>query len=612
MTLINLLQKLVEAQLSFQEMRPGHADYGAIRCPLHHALHTRTAELALPMVYLGKERNDAVLIARGLALADWLVTQHNEDGSWNETPDDWTGTTVFQLMALAALVDLGRSLLTPRQKQAYEQAIHKAAAWVSRSISFRRVTTNYVASGAAGLALAHLVTGEARWQREARRLARLAANRINREGLVEGEGANRRLLWKIVITPRGIDIGYGLEMTLASLALYSRLVDDQTVEERLLASIQAHLPFVFPDGSLDNSLGSRGYKWTIYGCKTAHGAQMALAYGATQGVPGAKQALADTVDYLGRSLKDGLLTDGPQLPSGSALPCLYPSVTRACNLAFTLAYLTTPERRHSLLPQQEANPVTVIRSLNSLLIRTPPWTATVSGYDNGTRFGAGHAGKTFRVPAGGSVTRLYHRDWGNIQAATQFDYFPAEPLHLPPATEKTACFTPRIVLHDDKGPATSVHARGVILHWQTEGAALRIRAEGRFFAETLARPLTSTFVIEYLFKPDRLLKEYSITLDSPWQGLEIIEPLILPQGGHCRWHQGRLLLREGGKGLDISPEPPSAPWQIHRQPEEIDYPLPALAGVLMRCSWLSPGCGTYRARLGFQVVSGHDETGEGH
>jgi len=54
---------------------------------------------------------------------------------------------------------------------------------------------------------------------------------INWEGMVAGEGRGKRILKKIYIKPKGIDIGYGLEMTLASLSLYLELGGDKKVEQ---------------------------------------------------------------------------------------------------------------------------------------------------------------------------------------------------------------------------------------------------------------------------------------------------------------------------------------------------------------------------------------------
>ena len=117
-----------------------------------------------------------------MRLADWLVGRQNTDGSWDESPGTWKGTTVFQLIALGALLDTAGSLVPSRRADSYAQAVRKASDWVCEHITFRRVSTNYVASGASGLALAHKLFPERRYERRAKGLARLAAGRINRGG----------------------------------------------------------------------------------------------------------------------------------------------------------------------------------------------------------------------------------------------------------------------------------------------------------------------------------------------------------------------------------------------------------------------------------------------
>jgi len=65
-------------------------------------------------------------------------------------------------------------------------------------------------------------------------------------------------------------------MSLGALALYAILSGDTKVKLGVIKSLKTHLNFMYPDGSIDNSWGSRSYKWTMYGSKTAHGSQMAL------------------------------------------------------------------------------------------------------------------------------------------------------------------------------------------------------------------------------------------------------------------------------------------------------------------------------------------------
>ena len=63
-------------------------------------------------------------------------------------------------------------------------------------------------------------------------------------------------------------------MSVGAAAVYALQTKDGKLLADILASAKAHLRFIYPDGSLDNSWGSRSYKWTLLDGKTVHGAGM--------------------------------------------------------------------------------------------------------------------------------------------------------------------------------------------------------------------------------------------------------------------------------------------------------------------------------------------------
>jgi hypothetical protein len=599
--MLALLEDLLGGLSRYLEMNDRTGEKSSIFCPYHRDHHTRGGEAAFSFVYLGSVNGQSVTTERGLALADWLLTRQNQDGSWDESPGPWKGTTVFQLMALAGVVDVcGPDFLRERYAL-YEMAIEKAADWVARYINMRRVTTNYVASGAAGLALVNKIFPGRGWNKGAMRLARLAAGRINREGLIEGEGRGRRILKKIYIKPRGIDIGYGLEMTLSSLALYLQLIEDDEVNSVFHRALQAHIFFVYPDGSLDNSLGSRGYKWTIYGSKTTHGSQMSLAYGALRD-PQMKRALKVTTECLRGYVKNGLLRNGPYLDSNTNTYCLYPTIMRACNLAFALKYFPETEIAQDLIPADKALWVKKFSSLNSLVVKRKPWMATISGYDNLTRYPTPKGHSTFYVPGGGSLTYLFHDDWGPVQAATQLEYQQLELLHVPKMTRETQSLTPRIVLRSESGMTNSAYTRKTKISYTQDQEITVVQIWGRFFSsEGKGEELKSHYRIEYIFSPDKLAKNYHITLHCSYSSMEIVEPILLQGETKYQVMEECLVFARKGKKLFLTAGSPFGCLSTLIIAKQISYPLPSLKGLPVICKWDKPDPGEYVASMDIEV-----------
>lgn len=566
-----------------------HGNAGALWCAGHTDAHTRGGEAAFPMLYWGLLHGDAAWVARALKLAHWLMAQQNPDGSWDETPETWDGTTVFQLLALSAMVDTGRNAISQAQFPAFEKSIGRAADWVCAHIHLRSVTTNYVAGGAAALALSAKVLPCAKWKRAAKKMARQAAGRINAEGLVVGEGKGRRILKKIYIKPKGIDMGYGLEMTLGALGLYVAFAGQRDLIPLLDTAIRAHLDFIYPDGSLDNSVGSRGYKWTLYGSKTSHGSQMALGFAAPR-IPAAARALERTVDHLCGYLVRGLLGDGPHVDGEQGVSCLYPTIMRACNLALTLAYfdlarIESDSVKSASVPLHKPSPVKQWKSLNSGVVHKGPWHATISGYDERTPLHQPGGGppRYFTVPGGGSITYLFHEGWGPVQAATPLAYEPVE-MHVPETAAPPESFTPRLIIHTASTTASSAMFPKPRLAFTDGETEIMVESRGGFRALDGGGLVRSTCHLQYMWTRDRLTKTYGVVLAEPCGAVKIIEPVVLPEGVQYTWDPTGLRLCNGTHCLTVRFAAADGLWE--RMPIVEAYcPLPSLRAVLLgfRC-----------------------------
>jgi len=423
---------------------------------------------------------------------------------------------------------------------------------------------------------------------------------INWEGMVAGEGRGKRILKKIYIKPKGIDIGYGLEMTLASLSLYLELVGDKKVEAVFNKALKAHLHFIYPNGSLDNSIGSRGYKWTLYGSKTTHGSQMALAYGAARD-PYLKRVLKLTVKFLNKFVVNGLLTYGYEVEPSCLNICLYPTAIKACNLAFALNYFSEKGLSGERLSTDKTEYVKPFRSLNSIIVRKKSWMATISGCGNSDRYPGTDGLNNFYVPGGGAVTCLYHNKWGLIQAATQLDYQVPELLHVPHVDANIKSLTPRICIHQGNYLFDNVHSRKVTIKHTAKENRIKILAKGSFVcgSDKTLRP-AAKYSITYFISPDSFKKRYHVELKESFESLEIIEPILLIPDVHIVKNEQKLCLKRISSYLIIDTCSKNL-WMVNGKSEKYWCPLPSVRGIPIIFKLQNPGKIEIEASITFRV-----------
>ncbi|MCV4684683.1 hypothetical protein OFB94_33925, partial [Escherichia coli] len=70
--------------------------------------------------------------------------------------------------------------------------------------------------------------------------------------------------------------------------------------------------FILPDGGVDNTIGTRNYKWTYWGSRTSDSFLPALErMGALEGNPAFSEVKYHYYDLLRECTFDGLLYGGP-------------------------------------------------------------------------------------------------------------------------------------------------------------------------------------------------------------------------------------------------------------------------------------------------------------
>ena len=141
-----VLLRLVKPLLSLQVTDQNNPDCGALRCTRCNVLHTRAAEAMYPFFIAWKiTHNDSFLTASRQA-AHWLMQQQQPNGSWKETPEEWTGTTTDQLLMMLLTYEGLSGKLSRQEQQAWTASMRRAADYLYGTMSPEFASINYVAT----------------------------------------------------------------------------------------------------------------------------------------------------------------------------------------------------------------------------------------------------------------------------------------------------------------------------------------------------------------------------------------------------------------------------------------------------------------------------------
>jgi hypothetical protein len=94
------LSVLNAALVSLQNNDSSDTDYGALWCSHCNLYHTRAAEAVYPFAYEFAVSGNIEYKKAAIRLGNWLIRQQFPDGSWKETPEEWTGTSTDQLLMM--------------------------------------------------------------------------------------------------------------------------------------------------------------------------------------------------------------------------------------------------------------------------------------------------------------------------------------------------------------------------------------------------------------------------------------------------------------------------------------------------------------------------------
>jgi hypothetical protein len=403
--------------------------------------------------------------------------------------------------------------------------------------------------------------GKASWLSKAASLMDQTVAAINDENLLTGEGM-------------GVDLGYNIAQSIGYIAMYGLMLPSPEHVKAAADLLQVHQHFMYPGGAIDNSWGTRNFKWTLEsGTKTAPGVFFSFALLADQDpsfLRGAQLAMS-WLNTHGRDDK-GWLLYGPHAPRHptSSPPSNYGTFARAQSIATAIEYGPAATTLGQV-PADQKNWLQHFPSVKTAVFRTDKIMATVTSY--------GEIGSYPReeMARGGSVSALWFEGYGStgfLQVSSQTVYTREEQKHMP-IEQQLLPLTPRVEttsgtystnLFDDKATlAASQDATGV--HVTTAGALKSVAGTSNGVS----------YKWTYEFGPDSYTKQLEV---SAGKGLRIVEPFVDDTGNQYKVEgtDTFLITTQAGSEYQLKIVSSSAPYTLSAGADKARFwsPFPGL------------------------------------
>ncbi|HEY0308751.1 MAG TPA: hypothetical protein VGB94_11375 [Acidobacteriaceae bacterium] len=456
---------------------------GGFLCPACGILHGRCGDAVYPLLRVAHTTGDAKYLRAALLVHAWSEQNLSRtDGSWvnDITLSSWKGITVFRTIALAEALQHHGTLLDAAIRRQWTERLSRAAKFLDGFITIETGNINYPITSSLAFALCGQVLGNTHYLDRAHSMAHAALAYFTPNNLLFGEGHPL-----LAVTPKGcrpVDLGYNVEESLPALALYAVLTNDAPVLNQAVAALRTHMEFMLPDGGWDNSWGTRNYKWSYWGSRTADGCHPAYVLLAAHD-PAFREVAQRNLELMASCTHNGLLYGGPDYFQHGDRPCIHHAFTHAKALATVLdrshAQLASTQR--AKLPRDEAYGLKIYPEIGTHLAAIGDWRATVTDYDfsyteevqtNGSSKG-GHV-------SGGALSLLYHCEVGPLLTASMTEYSMIEISNQQAFLDKPhMSLTPRIEYVSGKTAYASVNDYAAQVLAKSSPASIAFAADGR-------------------------------------------------------------------------------------------------------------------------------------
>lgn len=442
-----LLLEWCQKMLYLQVTRPGLKGItGGILCPACARIHGRSLDAFYPFLWAADIQKDERFLEAAFLLYEWAeACVSMPDGSYrNDTNSQWKGITVFSVIQMAEALKYHGHILPEAWKQRILDRIEKAAEFLYSFEELNNNNVNYLIGNSLALHLSGIILQNKIYIEKAEELAGNALLHISGEGILFGEGSPAA-----GYSPKGcrpVDIGYNIEESLPALAQYayeiSRKNDGSLPVENMVSqvidSLKVHQDFILEDGGIDNSFGTRNFKWTYWGSRTSDGCGLGYLLFADREPDFGRTAFRN-LSLLKRCTHDGLLYGGLHNYELGEKPCVHHTFTHAKVLAGILdrgleKYLCSQPRETPQEIRWRHYP-----DIELYRVEGPEYLADISLYD--WEYGDlkhGHA-------SGGTMTLLWQRQYGPVLCAGMNQYTMKEADNMQgPILPFHECISPRI------------------------------------------------------------------------------------------------------------------------------------------------------------------------
>ncbi|MFA7289237.1 MAG: hypothetical protein WC055_10220 [Melioribacteraceae bacterium] len=587
-TLIELSDRIITNQI----IDVNDKNFGAIKCPHCNVLHTRAAESVYPLFITYQITKDKKYLYAAISLADWLFDQQEQNGSWKETPEEWTGTTTDQILMLAITYPLIEKYIIPSKKNTWKNSIQKGADYLDIVMTPEFASINYCATTTATLASVYKIIPDSNYLIKAKSLAHRIISKMDSDLFIQGEGGREHK------NKYGVDLGYNLEMSLWGLGLYAELTNDIFVKEIVFESIKNHLFFIYPDGMLDNSWGIRSNKWTIYGGATSDGTISSFMLYAKEYPPFVSAAYRNLLS-IRNNIRDGYLTYGNHHSLiFNDPPCIYPTFTKAKSIA--MGYILAKDSLVQLenIPSDNVNWSKHFETLNVDLVRTKNYMATISSYGYKDYDKRENSKYMFR-PSGGSICNLWIEGYGLLQASSSTEYHRWEPMSFP-EIGKNLPLTPRIEYSDSTGYFTNLFEFDSEQTLLYDDSTTTVSASGELRDR---RWLTGgvSYSLTHRLSNDIIEKEIKLTFHDSQPNVKIVEPIIYREGMELEKVDSKnVFIKTPDKNFLFSITGGDGEIILNRDNDLFFSPYPALKALPIYMDIAKPIEG-YKANIKYQI-----------
>jgi len=380
---VSLLEKWCRGLYANQTISPGDAlTDGGIYSPGDKAYLGRCADALYPFLWMARHTNDEKYVVAAKKVYAWEQNNcwSDEYGCWYNDPgkpDGWKSISVFGAITKMEAIEHYPDLLGEETIREWKSRLLLVAEYIYNTFHVEYANINYPATATFALFKLGKMFNEDKFIRKAATIADGIMSYFTPEGFFYGEGG--RQVNKDGQYP--IDLGYNVEESLPALAHYSQLSGNRELFEMVLKSMKVHLEFMLPDGSWDNSWGTRSFKWTMWGSRTSDGCHAGY-YLFSDKEPVFAEAVYRNLKCLESSTYDNILHSGPHEYLAKVIPSTHHTFDHAKALT-ALVNMNPPEiiSPETILPREKEYGIRKFNDNNTILFSKGPWRGTITGYN---------------------------------------------------------------------------------------------------------------------------------------------------------------------------------------------------------------------------------------